>query len=98
MSADAKIKFKNLKSESGGDDDVLCSQIYNLFYSRAASKAVAAQYLAGLLPIYCKEIGIDTIKFRKILPTYIVEAIDYLTREGNGALDVLSLDGKADYA
>lgn len=78
--ADAKIKFKNLKSESGAVDDVLCSQIYSLFHSKAAPKAISAQYLAELLPIYFDEIGSDITKFRNSLPKYIVEAIDYLTK------------------
>ena len=95
VTADAKIKFNNLNSESGADVDVLCSNIYNLFHTGAAPKAVAAQYLAGLLPIYCKQSEIDAIKFRKILPTYIVNAIDHVTMGETEVLSVSSDDGEA---
>lgn len=77
--ADATTELATLTANAGDDDDALCSQIYRLFHSGAASKAVAAQYLAELLPKYCKEKEIDAAAFRKRLPIYLVDAIEYLT-------------------
>ena len=77
---DAKEKFVNLQSKSV-NDEALSSQIYRLFHSNSASKAIAAQYLSELLPKYKKEEGLDTAEFRKKLPTYIVNAIDYVTAQ-----------------
>ncbi|MEA3225605.1 MAG: ATP-dependent endonuclease, partial [Planctomycetota bacterium] len=76
---DATEEFERLKSNAGDGDDVLCSQIYRLFHSRAASKAIAAQYLAELLLDHCKTKEIDAAAFRKLLPVYLVDAIEYLT-------------------
>jgi len=78
--AEAETQFESLKSEADGDDDVLYTQIYRLFHSRVASKAVAAQYLAELLPDYCKKEGIESEAVRHLLPDYLVEAIEYLTQ------------------
>ena len=75
----AMTDYKILKSDAGDDGEVLCSQIYRLFHAGNASKAVAAQYLSETLPRYCKSGGIDTAEFRSLLPTYVVDAIDYVT-------------------
>jgi len=75
---DAKTQFETLSTGSNGDD-VLCSQIYQLFQSGAASKAIAAQYLAELLPDHCKAEEIDAARFRELLPVYIVDAIEFVT-------------------
>lgn len=82
--AHATTEFGTLKCTAGGDDDVLCSQIYRLFHSRTASKAVAAQYLAELLPEYCETHNIDASMFRKLLPNYLAEAIEYVTPQPVG--------------
>lgn len=78
---DAKAQFETLSTASNGDDEVLCSQIYQLFHSRTASKAIAAQYLAELLPDHCKAAEIDAAAFRKLLPVYIVDAIEFVTSQ-----------------
>ena len=75
----AEAEFKTLKAESGGDGEALCSKIYYLFHSNAASKAIAAQYISELLPQYCEQGGMDAAGFRKMLPSYLVNAIDYVT-------------------
>lgn len=75
---EAKAEFATIQSEAGGDAAVLCSHIYRLFHTGSASKAVAAQYLSELLPSYCNEGGIDAAGFRKLLPLYLVDAIDYV--------------------
>lgn len=79
--ADAKTRFEALKDESSGDDEVICSKIYQLFHSRAASKAIAAQHLAELLPDHCKAEEIDAATFRSLLPVYIVDAIEFVTSQ-----------------
>ena len=79
VAAEAKGGFGTLKSETGGDDEVLCSHIYRLFHAGSASKAVAAQYLSELLPQYCEQSGINAAALRKMLPAYLVSAIDYVT-------------------
>ncbi len=78
---EAKAEFATLKSDSDDDDAVLCSHIYRLFYGGGASKAVAAQYLSELLPQYCQHGGINATGFRKLLPAYLVSAIDYVTAQ-----------------
>lgn len=76
---EAKAEFATLKSESGDDEAVLCSHIYRLFHTGSASKAVAAQHLSELLPTYFNDEEIDAADFRKLLPPYLVGAIDYVT-------------------
>ena len=49
VEAAARDEFSVLKTETGEDHAALCSQIYRIFHSGGASKAVAAQYLAELL-------------------------------------------------
>ena len=92
---EAKAGFATLKSEAGDDEEILCSHIYRLFHAGSASKAVAAQYLSDLLPDYCKKGGIDAAGFRKLLPAYLVDAIDYVTeRLSPQALEPASADGR----
>ena len=76
---EAMAEYAPLKSSAGDDEEVLCSLIYRLFHSGSASKAVGAQYLSELLLKYCKDDGIDTVKFRSLMPKYLVDAIDYVT-------------------
>ncbi len=91
--ADAATHFATLQTQSNGDDDVLCSHIYGLFHSQAASKAIAAQYLAELLPDLCKEKAIDAAAARTLLPAYIVEAIEYVTPQPKQNARVPATDG-----
>lgn len=76
---DAMTQFNALKSDVHGDEEVLCSRIYKLFQSGVASKTVGAQYLAELLLEHCKTKPIGETKFRKLLPAYVVSAIEYVT-------------------
>ena len=78
---EAKAEFAMLKSDSGDADEVLCSRIYRLFHGGSASKAVAAQYFSDLLPEYCEQGNISAAGFRKLLPAYLVNAIDYVTAQ-----------------
>lgn len=75
----AKADFATLQSDSAGDEEFLCSHIFRLFHGGSASKAVAAQHLSDLLPIYCKHRDIDAARLRHLLPAYLVNAIDYVT-------------------
>lgn len=78
--AGAGALFGELETEAGGDPEILCSLIYRLFHTGAASKAVSAQYLAELLPEHCQRNKIDAATFRTLLPVYVVDAIDYLAQ------------------
>ena len=79
VESDARQDYVALKSKVGDDEEVLCSHIYRLFHTGNASKAIAAQYLSELLPNYCKEKHIDNVEFRKLLPAYLVNAIEHVT-------------------
>ena len=74
----AKEEFTSLNLEKS-DLDVLCSCIYKCFHTGSASKAVAAQHLADILLTECDQGILDKKKLRKKLPSYLVEAIDYVT-------------------
>ena len=82
--SEAEAGFAELESEAGENAAILGTQIYRLFHSGVASKAVAAQYFADLLPKYCRENGIDAAGLRARLPEYLVNAIDYVTQEDPG--------------
>ena len=55
-------------------------RIYRPLYERKASKAEAAQYFAKLLSRIPRRGEEAQAAFRSKLPTYLVEAIDYVTR------------------
>lgn len=91
---EATAEFATLKSDSGDDEAVLCSRIYGLFHGGTSSKAVAAQYLAEFLPEYCEQGGIEAAEFRKLLPAYLVSAIDYVTAQVlHQTSEAASIDG-----
>ena len=77
--AKAKAEFASLKSESGDDEEVLCSRVYRLFHVGIASKAVAAQHLSELLSRLRERGDISAAALRGLLPDYLVSAIDYVT-------------------
>ena len=77
----AKKEYLNLSADANNDREVLCSKIYEFFHSRAASKAVAAQHLAELLRFRFKMEENSADKFRKLLPHYLVHAIEYVTSQ-----------------
>ena len=76
----AKKEFSDLKSNTRNDQEMLCSKVYKLFYSRAASKAVAAQHLAKILQLEFEREENGADRFRALLPRYLVHAIEYVTR------------------
>ncbi|MBT8226139.1 MAG: AAA family ATPase [Dactylosporangium sp.] len=73
VEAAALAEFEQMQTAAGRDNEVLCTNIYSLFASRTASKAVAAQYLAELLEKR------NAKELRTALPAYVVEAIEYAT-------------------
>ena len=79
----AKEEFVLLKSKAS-DHEVLCSHIYRLFHAGSASKAVAAQHLADILLKKCNQGILDKTKLREKLPSYLVDAIDYVTVDSQG--------------
>lgn len=76
----ARKEFQKLKTEATGDHAALCSQIYRLFHSGDASKAVGAQHLAERLVKLGEQTTFDKAAFGQTLPSYIVDAIAYVIR------------------
>lgn len=82
VEAAAKTEFQELVKLANDDRTVLCSQIYKLFHSRDASKAIASQYLADALTDERKKDDFNPEAFERKLPPYIVSAIKYATGAG----------------
>ncbi len=79
VTADAKTKFATLVSASAGVTEVLCAHVYEMFSSKRASKAIAAQYLADLLIDRESKFEIDATWLETRLPRYIKDAITFAT-------------------
>lgn len=79
VKAAAEVAYAELVLAAGGDHEVLCSHIYEMFSSKRASKAIAAQHLAELLSEYAAEGTINGDWLSARLPAYIREAIAYAT-------------------
>ena len=87
----ARTAFKTLKDEvkkatANGSSDgcnyqaLLAVRVYALFETGTkASKPIAAQYLAGLLEDRQQKEKLDPDAWRKILPSYLVKAIEHVT-------------------
>jgi putative ATP-dependent endonuclease of OLD family len=80
----AKIAFSSHKNNPSSADgytpeEVLASHIYAMFTRKKVSKAVTAQYLAQRLFCKYENKTITASSLRQMLPTYIAEAIDYVT-------------------
>ncbi len=85
VEAAAKAEFKKMVESAGDDRAVLCSQIYKLFHSGAASKAIAAQYLANALTTEGEKDDFDPAAFEHKLPRYIAEAIAHVSGADDAA-------------
>jgi len=83
VEANARIEFKEMAESVGDDRTALCSQIYKVFHSGGASKAIAAQYLANTLTAQGETDDFEPAAFANALPRYIVEAIAH----ASGAVD-----------
>lgn len=77
--ANAKTAFAALTVAAAGDREVLCSHVYEMFSSKRASKAIAAQYLADLLSDRRVKGEIDSVWLTARLPSYVKDAITFAT-------------------
>lgn len=80
VEAAARTAFKEMETAAKGDRAVLCTQVYQLFHSGGASKAIAAQYLAEALAKVGEPTTFDRATFAGKLPRYIVDAITHVKR------------------
>jgi putative ATP-dependent endonuclease of OLD family len=75
----AVADFEQLKSNTAGDAEVLCSHVYEMFASKRASKSIAAQYLADRLTAGAAK-GLYSAEWLKgRLPRYLQDAIIFAT-------------------
>lgn len=79
LEVDAKAAYEALVTLAAGNRDVLCSHVYEMFSSKRASKAIAAQYLAELLAERKARGDIGAAWLAARLPRYIKEAITFVT-------------------
>lgn len=77
--AEGKVAFAALETSAAGGREELCSHVYEMFSSKRASKAIAAQYLAEILTIKQCKGEIDGAWLTARLPTYLKEAIAFAT-------------------
>lgn len=90
---EASADFNSLKQEvqdsSNGlaDKELLATKVYAQFTNGTkASKPIAAQYLAGRLLDKQQKEKLSTECWRRMIPTYLVEAIDYVTSTVDAAV------------
>ncbi|WP_282063665.1 ATP-dependent nuclease [Roseobacter litoralis] len=74
---EAEKGFAKLWAECDEDDELTAIHIYQLFTSKKASKAIAAQYLAAAIDIEAASEGFDSAALEAHLPTYLVDAIKH---------------------
>lgn len=77
----AKAAYAALEAVAAGSRDVLCSHVYEMFSSKRASKAIAAQYLAEWLSEKKNKGEIDHAWLAARLPSYIKDAISFATTQ-----------------
>ena len=65
--AEAGKAFEELFTYCGKDDELTAIHIYQLFTSKKASKAIAAQYLAAAIDIEAASDGFDSAAFEACL-------------------------------
>lgn len=64
---------------SGMTAEQICSTIYDLFHCKIASKAITAQYLVDILEQRFQGVIVSPEGLEERLPSYLVEAITYVT-------------------
>jgi putative ATP-dependent endonuclease of the OLD family len=74
----ARKAFKEIETAANGDRAALCTRVYQLFHSRRASKAIAAQYLAEALAEAGEVAEFDRTAFADKLPRYIIDATGHV--------------------
>ena len=62
-----------------GSKNEIMTAIYSPIYKKNASKSITAQYLCGLLEEKIVEESLTSKDFAKLLPPYIVQAINHAT-------------------
>lgn len=75
VKAEAKIKYSELQAVCDDNEELIAINVYELFNSKKASKAIAAQYLAVAIDQKSKQDDFDPIEFESKLPNYVVKAI-----------------------
>jgi putative ATP-dependent endonuclease of OLD family len=80
IEAEAKIKFDALAVKASGNHEMLCSHVYEMFSSKRASKAIAAQHLVDILADKQQKQGENYAKWlQDRLPVYVKDAIVFVT-------------------
>ncbi len=79
VEVDAKAAFVALSAATAGNREVLCSHVYEMFSSKRASKAIAAQYLSELLSEKMANGELDVERLKSRLPSYLKNAISFAT-------------------
>lgn len=78
VAKDAALAYREL-ARHNTSPEVLATHVYAVLEAGRASKATAAQYLASLLQAKHSRGLIDAVSLRSKLPSYLIEAIDYVT-------------------
>lgn len=79
VEVEAKVGYAAFETSAAGSRDVLCAHVYEMFSSKRASKAIAAQYLAERLSQKKINGEIDDEWLAARLPSYIKSAIAFAT-------------------
>lgn len=85
VESSAQTAFKKMEAAAKGNSAVLCTQVYQLFHSGGASKAIAAQYLAEALAKAGEAATFDKSAFVAKLPHYIVGTIAHVKSPNTAA-------------
>jgi putative ATP-dependent endonuclease of OLD family len=73
----ATKSFGKLKAACGDDAELIAINVYQIFKSKKASKAIAAQYLAAAIDKKVTDDGYDAPSFQACLPSYVLNAIQH---------------------
>lgn len=84
VESSARAEFDNLKRNATAKDgcaaeEVLASHVYAKFTRDSVSKPIAAQYLAEILQKQVDDDQLTSEQLRNRLPTYLLQAIEYVT-------------------
>lgn len=93
---DAARSFADLVNNSGFANEVLASKVYARLAgpSASVSKTIAAQYLAFLLEEEYAAGQLEPEVLRAKLPTYLIDAIEYVTPQSAVAVAQLGAEGR----
>lgn len=74
---EAETAFVELRAACDNDSELLAINVYQIFKSKQASKAIAAQYLAASIDRKASDAAFDLEVFTAKMPPYLVEGIRY---------------------